>query len=154
MEHETIDYFLEEIKTGKNISRAIKGAEREIRDKKIEIDETGVEICKIFKEDSNYSLAAIQGIMNFVVSVLAIYVSCVGTMFTLKTILPPDDCMLKIMNIVFLILPLLVGITSLYSLLKISRIGKEGTRLRNKIVAALIQMQEEKKETGKDEKNS
>lgn len=145
MAHETIDYFLEGIKTGKIISKAIKDTEGEIRDRKMKFDEVDVEICKILKEDSDYSLTAIQGMMSVVISVLAIYISCIDS---IKDTIPFKEC--------FLILPILALFYSLYEFYKIDRISKEGVRLRNKAIAALIQMQAEKnkKETGKDEKNS
>ena len=151
MEHETIDYFLEEIKTGKTISRDIKGTEREIRDKKIKFDETSLEICKILKEDSDSSLVAIQGTMSFVISVLAIYISCVDTT---KSIILPNG--IDIYKCIFLIIPILAAGYSVHEMLKIKRISREGVRLRNKTIAALIQIQAEKnkKEIDKNEKNA
>lgn len=151
MEHETIDYFLEEIKTGKTISRDIKGTEREIRDKKIKFDETDVEICKILKEDSDSSLVAIQGIMSFVVTVSAMYISC---MDEINDIISSN--VISIKELTFLIIPAIVAAYSIYEICRIKRINKESIRLRNKTIAALIQMKTEKnkKEIDKNEKNA
>ncbi len=147
---EFIDYLLEkEKKKDKSIREQVNETKCEMNERGITFDETSLEICKILKEDSDSSLVAIQGTMSFVISVLAIYISCVDTT---KSIILPNG--IDIYKCIFLIIPILAAGYSVHEMLKIKRISREGVRLRNKTIAALIQMQEEKKEIDKNEKNA
>lgn len=156
---EVIDYLSENVKKrkkGKSIREQVNETKCEMNERGITFDETSLEICRIIKEDSNSSYTDMQNILNSVVSVLAVIISFISLSDTFTDKIVNNIGLCTALSVLYSIFVLVIGLYCASILSTLGEINKGRIDLRNKAIAALIQMQAEKnkKETGKDEKNS
>lgn len=151
---EVIDYLSENVKKrkkGKSIREQVNETKCEMNERGITFDETSLEIYRVIKEENSNSYTDIQNILNSVVSILAIFISAISIKDSFADTNHITYIAAGMLSNLFIII---IAGFSIKFLLLLDKVNKKRMNLRNKEIAALIQMQKNKKETGKDEKNS